>query len=495
VEGHGLVYNIGRRVQGFTSAINVMAPAFFYAITGRSEWAALQLYRLICLAAFVAGGWIFLRLILKDRPADRWTPGLFILLYVLDAKTVAFTMNGQESAFMVLFLAIGFASACHGFERTWRWLAVSFTGLLYTRPDAPMYIAALAFAGLVFRPAELRPASRGVVRAAAVAGVLFLPWFLWAWSYYGNPFPNTMSAKSRFDAAQWLDPAGTIINVLGMYPMVSTWVFQPIYAVFGGWPSWLIHPYALLCTVVCTAYWMIPSSDRLGRMASLLFCLTALYMSLVNYGAFACPWYLPAVTVFGTFVLARAIHPIIQRMIPLSRASLGLSRVVQVYLVVCAVALLSLQTWQMRIQQREIEDNLRRPLGLYLQRVAKPDQRIFLEPIGYIGYYSDRLIWDWPGLVCPEIVRMRKQLDVDRIEILPHLMPEWLVLRRQELELASQLRFPNETYEIVREFDARPVLDAYGYIPGRGYIAGDVTYYVLKRQSVIPATNPVTTGP
>ena len=56
------------------------------------------------------------------------------------------------------------------------------------------------------------------------------------------------------------------------------------------------------------------------------------------------------------------------------------------------------QLIEIRIQQREIEDNGRKLIGLYMHDVVKPGERIYLEPLGYIGYYSDRYIIDWPGL-------------------------------------------------------------------------------------------------
>ena len=71
-------------------------------------------------------------------------------MYITEAKTVSYTMNGQESAFMVCFLAIGFLAAYNGFAKHWKLLSLSFTGLLYTRPDSPVYIAAISLAGLVF---------------------------------------------------------------------------------------------------------------------------------------------------------------------------------------------------------------------------------------------------------------------------------------------------------------------------------------------------------
>jgi hypothetical protein len=492
VEGHGLVFNPGRRVQGFTSAINTMAPALFYAISGRSFDLALNLYRALCLAAFVAAGWILLRLLLSTRAHSSTprAPLLFILLYCTDAKSVAYTMNGQESAFMVLFLSIGLLAAHRGLGRGWLLAAASFAGLLYTRPDAPVYVAAIALAGLAFRNLETRrEVIRGILKAGAAAAIVFLPWFIAMWVYYGQPLPNTMLAKSNFDAAQLYNPALLLKLILEHYPRTAAWAFEPIYASFGGWPGPLLDPYSLVCMLIASIYWLIPSPDRLGRLASLLFVLTAMYMSLVSIGAYASPWYLPSVSVFGTVAIARGISRAVALIPALDapRRNRTVSGILGGYLALMSLLLMVGQTWQTWVQQREIEDNHRRPLALWLHEHAKPDQRIYLEPIGYIGYYSDRLIWDWPGLVTPEIVKLHHELGVDRITIIPHLMPEWMVLRPWEMAGAMQFPEVKENYQVVRTYDARRRLEAYGYIPGRAFLDGDAVYYILKRNDVAPA--------
>ena len=494
VEGRGLVYSPGRRVQGFTSVINVMLPAIFYALSGQSDEAALDLYRMTCLAAFVAGGWLLLRMILRDRGVDRFSPLLFILLYVTDCKTVAFTMNGQESAFMVAFLSLGLAADYWGVGRWWPWAAVSWTGLLYTRPDAPVYIAALALAGLVFRVEAGRAVAKGMLKAAVVAAVLFLPWFIFAWVYYGQPIPNTVLAKSNLTLQDLYNPAAVITFVLSKYVVVAIWLFQPIYAYFGGWPGPLVDTYGLFCWVVCTMYWMVPSGDRLGRLASLLFTLGALYLSLVQMGSLVAPWYMPSATLFGTVVLSRALPALLGRVRMLGRGVMPCARVLQVGLVAVSVLLLVGQSYEIRIQQREIEDNHRREIGLYLHDVVKPGEAIYLEPLGYIGYYSDRLMLDWPGLVAPEVVRLRRE-GATQLTVILKLKPAWLVLRSSEAVAAYQVPEIRNSYTRVRVYDAHAALDKYGYIPGRGYLNIDTTFYVLRRiEPPAPTTSPSAVG-
>jgi hypothetical protein len=478
VDGNGLVFNPGERVHGFTSAINVMLPAFFYWITGQTGYpAALNLYRAVSLIAYVLGGLLTLRLMCRDRGTDRFSALFFLLLYTTEAKTVAFTMNGQECGFMVGFLSLAFAASYSGLARFW-WIAgLAWAGLLYTRPDSPVYIAAVALAGLLFREETLRQASVGLMKAGAMAAILYLPWFVSMWVYYGSPVPHTVIAK--FNSV-----TGLHTGVLRNYPSVVGLVFEPAYIQLGGWPRW-IQAYGSLCAVICTCYWVIPSCDRLGRMASLIFMLAALYLTLIASESFPYPWYFPSAMVFGTIVLSRFALGLSRGIGfgSITRWSALPARIVQVAVASIALLLFGETVWQIRVQQREIEDNHRKQVGLYLHEMMKPNEKAYMEPLGYIGYFSDRYIHDWPGLVSPRVVQLRRRWKmIDQVTIIPQLMPDWIVLRPPELSRAAELPQLRHRYKIVKVFDARAKLREYPYIPGCGYLLFDAVLIVLHRK-------------
>ncbi|HZP82990.1 MAG TPA: hypothetical protein VFB21_15225, partial [Chthonomonadaceae bacterium] len=105
------------------------------------------------------------------------------------------------------------------------------------------------------------------------------------------------------------------------------------------------------------------------------------------------------------------------------------------------------------------EDTLRVPMGLWLCAHARPKERILLEPIGYVGYYSQRPILDMIGLVSPEVFVSYRQPDF-LADMVRRFRPEWLCLRPSEVRaitlhdsalLAAQ-------YDYIREF----------HVPGRG---------------------------
>ena len=107
---------------------------------------------------------------------------------------------------------------------------------------------------------------------------------------------------------------------------------------------------------------------------------------------------------------------------------------------------------------------------------------IFLEPLGYIGYYSDRYIQDWPGLVAPEVVHLRHEKHDNFFALAMELNPDWLVVRPLPIPNEEQSKFLKENYDTVRIFDSGKMLDGYGFIPGRNYLALDATFIILKRK-------------
>src|SRR5262249_6887831 len=83
-------------------------------------------------------------------------------------------------------------------------------------------------------------------------------------------------------------------------------------------------------------------------------------------------------------------------------------------------------------RQQQQEDTLRKPGGLWFRESAGPDERILLEPIGYVGYFSQRRILDLVGLVSPEVFPSYSTPH-PLTDIVRRLRPEWLYLRPSEL--------------------------------------------------------------
>jgi hypothetical protein len=105
-----------------------------------------------------------------------------------------------------------------------------------------------------------------------------------------------------------------------------------------------------------------------------------------------------------------------------------------------------------RIIQHDIEDQVRKPLAQHLDVVVEPGESVVSESAGYVGYYSDVLLYDYPGLTSPKSRATLSQLaEADRnlLRLAAELDPDWLVLRDEEWG-SFQALYPDDAqfYEV-----------------------------------------------
>ena len=115
---------------------------------------------------------------------------------------------------------------------------------------------------------------------------------------------------------------------------------------------------------------------------------------------------------------------------------------------------------------------------------ASSNETVFLEPLGYIGYFSQLRIYDFPGLASPEVVAARKKLGTeDWTQLILEWKPDWLVLRPSEAESIHHKNqgLLTQAYSLVKIFDVSKHLESYRWIPGRHYLLGDQTFMIFKR--------------
>ncbi len=78
------------------------------------------------------------------------------------------------------------------------------------------------------------------------------------------------------------------------------------------------------------------------------------------------------------------------------------------------------------LEEQDLLNHVHKQVGLWLSQNSKPDDRIYLTDMGYMGYYSGRRIVDQVGLVSKEIVEFNK--DRDWIGGIKHSNPAFCVL-------------------------------------------------------------------
>jgi hypothetical protein len=143
-----------------------------------------------------------------------------------------------------------------------------------------------------------------------------------------------------------------------------------------------------------------------------------------------------------------------------------------------------------------VENGNRAEIGKWLKENVGEKENVYLEPLGYVGYFSGRHIDDYPGLVSPEVVKLRKELPKDpqsynigRLLLIPKLKPDWVVLRLAEYQVLMGLPMFQEfkqQYVFWREFNVQGALSKYRYVPGEDFILFDSYFAVFRRTSSSP---------
>ena len=305
--GNGLVFTPGERVHAFTSPVNVLLPAVLsYATGNKSDDLVLWLYRIIAAVAQAVAA-VLLYKIAKAQSLK--TLAIFVLvgLFATNVKIVDFSINGQEAGFMVFFLAWRSFAACAGPRAAVR-LGLAWAGLMWTRPDGWVYGGVIAAAFFVFNVGVPGNGSRlKLLKTFCGAGppsaALYLPWLIWAWSYYGSPIPNTVIAKGLDVAMDPLTLANRTMLFLheAVYISHSTSVpFGPIY--LRGWDSAVVFCCGISAWLALW-YWILPFGNRQTRAFSFAYWLGNWYILVVVPCAY--DWYFPNVSILAVCVIAR----------------------------------------------------------------------------------------------------------------------------------------------------------------------------------------------
>jgi hypothetical protein len=494
--GHGLVYTVGERVHAFTSPLNVLVPAVLSVVTGnRSDELVLWLFRVVS-SALLAGAATLLFDIARKNSLGRLATAVLLGLFVFDAKIVDFSTNGQEIGFMMFFLALALHALTVRSDQTALKLGLAGAGLMWTRPDGFIYLGAIGLGFWLFNAGQPMGKSRlGLVKAlawgAALTTLLYLPWLLWAWYYFGSPIPHTIIAKGL---ARIPAPGSLLEKVLtspvGILETSTGMTFLPAYALaFGGW-HWSVSLFGKILAWPCAFYWLVPSARPQARAVSFAFLLGHYYLSYA--ATFPFPWYIPNCTILGVVVLAYAVRHAMDAVISLKNKDAKVShrlligvRVGAAAVICVAFTIFLCAAWQMRTQQREIEEGGRKQIALWLrQQAASPADTVFLEPLGYIGFFSQLRMLDTPGLSAPRVVAAEKRLKTTNLAlVIAELQPDWLVLRPPEEDFVRKVKpeLLTKAYREAKVFDRAPQIASYAWLPGRGYLLFDQKFTVFKR--------------
>lgn len=198
IEGHGLVYNPGERVEGYTNFLWTVLIAAAMAAGADPVTASivLSLGALATLVPLVA--WLSVR----TAPSGTRVAVPVAAIVTAGCYLIAnFGTSGLETMFAATLGVGALVLASQG-----RWIGASTAGCAaaMSHPDhillwGSLLLALLTEPGLLRTPLQWvkDPARRRtLLRFLAPFFLLFVPYFVARWVYYGELFPNTYYAKS-----------------------------------------------------------------------------------------------------------------------------------------------------------------------------------------------------------------------------------------------------------------------------------------------------------
>lgn len=217
--GQGLVWNLSERVEGFT---NFLWTAMVAAAI-RVGLDPVQSSVVLGLGAFAGTLAVVARVVRAVRPAgDPWRFPVAVVALAASYTFASFGTSGLETMLAAGLTVLAVERALAGAP-----LASGACGIAATmcHPDHALFYVGLGLALLLDRPPR-----RTLLRYAAPFVVIYLPYFLLRWRYYGHPFPNTYYAK---------EGAGTywsqgLVYLWASFLGAGLWAVLPL-AVYGWW--------------------------------------------------------------------------------------------------------------------------------------------------------------------------------------------------------------------------------------------------------------------
>ena len=389
--GHGLVYNPGERVMGFTSPVWTLWCALGELLL-HNPIAWSRAWGIVAdVVTLLVGGALVMRATSKT---SAWA---FTFFFAAWPYFAAVGVSGMEISLCLAWLVLSAAlvGARHPLG------GPALAALALTRPEGVAAAAVLAL-GARWRD---RLVAAAIVGGAAIALTL----------EYGNPVPNSLLVKA------------SIYGTPGPWAGRHWWDWlSPV--VLGAWPGPSDTAMMIPLTVTLAAAFVVGAPELWRRRdtahARAAAAALVVWIGYIAVGTAYFWWYL-ALPLFGVVLVAAAGFPRIVRgaAIPVSLSLLVLSSWTL--------------AWQLYVGRASQEASSFGAIAGQLASRCRPGDTALLEPIGMIGYTAPVRVLDETGLVSPDIAARRVRGAGWYTDVVTQGRPDWLVVRSAMLRSAE----------------------------------------------------------
>jgi len=428
-KGLGFVYNPGLRVQSTTTPFFTLILTVLYFI-----WRDIPHLAIILGAFSLAFGAVFLWILSKSwqTPIVGWVGLLLYPTFPLLLSTL-----GSETPVYLAFCLGAYALYS---QRRYHLSAIFAAFAVLTRPDGALVPIILA-ADYLIRFRKPIP-----WKSITIFFLLTLTWFVFAWVYFGSPIPATLAAKQQqggMAISQKFAPG--LLTIIKPYSLGWFYWFEALLALIG-----------FVFMVLRARIWLI------------LIAWTGLYFiafSLLGVSRYY--WYyaplIPGFVVLtglGITAIANLIDGIQSRYETYIVGFPPISIIISIGII--AILSLGLITGIKRLRQwSDTRLPIYRATGEWLKTNTPNDARVATLEVGIIGYYAERPIIGFAGLIQPEVgkqLNLKSTYEDAAQWALSRYHPEYLVLHAGHFTRLEQ-SYVNDHCQVVQRFDG----ESYGY--------------------------------
>ncbi|MBZ0295049.1 MAG: hypothetical protein K8L99_20970, partial [Anaerolineae bacterium] len=361
------------------------------------------------------------------------------VLYVI--STPLWLALGMETA---LWIALVLAAVWLVSEE--RWLVAGFLAgiAVLVRPDAALpggLLGLVVLARTVNQAYVKRRWWLPVVTFGAAAMVPIALFSLWSWATYGSLLPVTLGAKS----------AQAVLGITGLGPHVGT------FAGLGLIVTSLLAQSAFY--VIFGVFAVIGLSQRLNWQTVLIVLWGMLHLlayAILQIAPYR--WYYAPLLPGLILLVAYGLHWLYQR---LSAPVVGAAVMILILAPIMSFAEINRyfeNGGPMQVMLPIVDWQAYREVGEWLDEQTPPEATVGVAEVGQLGFYAQRWMTDYLGLLQPDVAEMLKRGDL--YSWLAKYAPDYLVFQRfrgAPLVLYNYLieldPWFNASYQPVAEFD------------------------------------------